>query len=305
MVKAVNFSLSSLCDTLPPTFSGRAPYSTSFKAPRVPGSFSPVALSTLTPESTQSKSRARAVANTIGDFLQRNWKHLLLYILAWSLILICHSSVAVVLSIWLGIGFGAGVIFGIISANFLDKQNKYPQLNSLWNITNHGLQQLDANGTRQVLLATIIASISALIYASPQAIGFIIGAFLGNQTSTIAIYSRRFQSGPGYIADQKLFEKQEKQIRQAIAQCRLVRNQMILQQRLDWLQKRCSRSHVASTKTITIRPLTGRISLPEDLEDEIAHQKPKTAIACLDNKISQLNQMLVQLYDSPTRVIEQ
>ncbi|QYC87076.1 hypothetical protein INQ98_04355, partial [Chlamydia suis] len=48
-----------------------------------------------------------------------------------------------------------------------------------------------------------------------------------------------------------------------------------------------------------------RISLPEDLEDEIAHQKPKTTIACLDNKISQLNQMLVQLYDCPTRVIEQ
>lgn len=258
------------------------------------------ALSTLVPEPIQNQNRLRAVIHTIGDFLQRNWKYLLLYILAWSLILICHSSVAVVLSIWLGIGFGAGVVLGIISANFLDKHNKHPHLNSLWNITNHGLQQLDPNGTRQFLLATIIASISALIYASPHAIGFIIGAFLGNQTSILAAYGRRFKAGPGYVADRDLFNKQEKQIRRAILQCQLVRNQMILQKRLDILQRR---SH-NQTKTIIIRPLTDRISIPGDMGNDILYNKSKTAITILNHKIAQLKQSLAHLYDCPTRVIE-
>lgn len=303
MVKAAHPLHSSISGALPLHSSRGGAYHDSLGDLHSPISLTPPALSVLTPEPAQSKSRVQAVANTIGDFLQRNWKHLLLYILAWSLILICHSSVALVLSIWLGIGFGAGVVLGIISANFLDKENEYPHLNSLWNITNHGLQQLDPNGTRQVLLATVIASISALIYASPQAIGFIIGAFLGHQTSSLAVYGYRFKSGPGYIADQELFDKQEKRIRQAIMQCRLIRNQMILQRRLDTLQKRAHRP--GQSQTITIRPLTNRISLPEEMEHEILGKKPQVVIAMLDNKIAQLNQSLVQLYDRPTRVIEQ
>ncbi len=308
MVKAVTLSTSYFYEISPSRSPKKGGYCGSYEGSESSNSLTPVALSTLSPEPTQSKNRVRAVANTIGDFLQRNWKYLLLYTLAWSLILICHSSVALVLSIWLGIGFGAGLILGVISANFLDKNNKYPHLNSLWNITNHGLQQLDPNGTRQVLLATIVASISALIYASPQAIGFAIGAFLGNQTSTLVVYGYRFKSGPGYIADRDLFNKQEERIRQALMQCHLIRNQMILQHHLDLLKRRShhkSSLRISQSKTITIRPLTDRVSLPEDIGSDLLCKNPQTAISILNNKISQLNQSLAQLYDCPTRVIEQ
>lgn len=261
----------------------------------------------------------------IGAFLKANWKYILLYILAWGLVLACHAPVALTLTIWLGIGFGAGVIWGIFSANVLDKQNKYKHINSIWNLLNHGLMQLDPNGTRQLLLAAIIASISALIYAIPQTIGFIIGACIGNQISINTCYGIRLGEDAQYIIDPNLHKQKIAQLESTINLYQSVCNQIRLQQQLLLLNLEKNPS-IKSNQDTTSEHSTEDTTTPTPKPEESAYlnvtfnihsiirypiesnlvipSNSLEAIVFIQNRILALTTQLQQLKETPDRIVE-
>ncbi|WP_100934033.1 hypothetical protein [Candidatus Chlamydia corallus] len=261
-------------------------------------------------------ARLKNAAEKIGLFVQRNWKYILLYILAWALILVCHHTVALTLTIWLGIGLGIGVVFGIFTATCVDKENKYRHVNSLWNLINHGILQLDPNGTRQILLATIIASISALIYAVPQAVGLVIGFSIGNQLSINTVYGARLGDEATYAIDRKAHQKRIENIEQAINQHQIVKHQMITQKQLNALIEAHRSNQVdpeaanafTSLKLNLNQPMPYSFSMPEcsvpSTYLDLNRNTPDDIIARADQCIMTLSQTLQQIKQEPDRIIE-
>ncbi|QVE49220.1 hypothetical protein SBV42_00350 [Chlamydia crocodili] len=252
----------------------------------------------------------RSVGEKISSFLRDNWKYILLYILAWALILACHHTMAVTLTIWLGIGLGIGVIFGIFTANVLDRKNKYKNTNSLWNLMNYGLQQLDPNGTRQILLATIIASISALIYAIPEAVGITIGACIGNQISILTCYGLRLGDDDNYVADQEAFDKKVANIQKAINQYQLIKNQMIMQKQISAIAAQQNNPQMTSAlHTLQLEmnaPLPYVFDVPKtQYQDRLHFSDPDIVIASANQRILALSQTLTYLRQEPNRVVEE
>ncbi|BAE81083.1 conserved hypothetical protein [Chlamydia felis Fe/C-56] len=252
----------------------------------------------------------RSVGEKISLFLRDNWKYILLYILAWALILACHHVMAVTLTIWLGIGLGIGVVFGIFTANVLDRKNKYKNTNSLWNLMNYGLQQLDPNGTRQILLATIIASISSLIYAIPEAVGFTIGACIGNQISILISYGLRLRDDDNYVADRAAFDKKVANIQKAINFYQLVKNQMIMQKQLSAIATQQNTPQMTSTlHSLQLQmnaPLPYIFDMPKmQHQDHLHFSDPDLVIASANQRILSLSQTLTYLRQEPNRVVEE
>ncbi|ANH78855.1 hypothetical protein [Candidatus Chlamydia sanziniae] len=256
----------------------------------------------------------RSVLEKISRFLRDNWKYILFYILAWALILICHHAVAMTLTIWLGIGLGIGVIVGIITSNFLDKENKYKDYNSLWNWIHYGIQQLDPHGTRQILLATIISSISALIYAIPQAVGCVIGFCIGNQISIKATYQLRFGEEATYTLDKKAHENQIASIQSAINGYQLLKHQMIMQKQIQILLEVNQSANQNAVLSQTMDSLKLETSWPLPYTVDIAglgrsqtwlSENPNTVIEKANQCIQTLSQTLVHLKQEPDRVIEE
>ncbi|QEM74015.1 hypothetical protein ABCH17_01145 [Chlamydia abortus] len=253
---------------------------------------------------------ARSVGEKISTFLRDNWKYILLYILAWALILACHHTMAVTLTIWLGIGLGVGVLFGIFTANVLDRKNKYKNTNSLWNLMNYGLQQLDPNGTRQILLATIIASISSLIYAIPEAVGFTIGACIGNQISILISYGLRLGDDDNYVADRQAFDKKVAHIQKAINQYQLIKNQMIIQKQISEIAAQQNNPQMTNTlHTLQLQmnmPLPYVFDAPKtQFRDHLHFSDPDFVIASANQRILSLSQTLTHLRQEPNRVVEE
>nr|CRI42199.1 Uncharacterized protein BN1224_DC9_AM_00030 [Chlamydia pneumoniae] len=261
-------------------------------------------------------TRLKNAAEKIGLFLQRNWKYILLYILAWALILVCHHTVALTLTIWLGVGLGIGVVFGIFTATCLDKENKHRHVNSLWNLINHGILQLDPNGTRQILLATMIASISALIYAVPQAVGLVIGFSIGNQLSINTVYGARLGDEATYAIDRKAHKKRIENIEQAINQHQIIKHQMINQKQLNALIEinrnnqtdPATANLLASLKLNLNQPMPYCFSMPEcgvtSSYLDLNNNSPDDIIARADQCIMTLSQTLQQIKKEPDRIIE-
>ncbi|WP_201457066.1 hypothetical protein [Chlamydia sp. 17-3921] len=257
--------------------------------------------------------RLRSVAEKINRFLRDNWKYILLYLLAWALIVACHHTVAITLTIWLGIGLGLGVIFGVFSANFLDRENKHSNMNSLWNLMNYGLQQLDPNGTRQILLATIIASISALIYAIPQAVGVVIGFCIGNQISITATYGIRFGDEANYVADAKVHQKKLEKIQRAINERQLLKLQLIMQKQILTLVEKSS-LEVEKTElknSLNLLRLEMNTPLPHIFNLPPAESSATNLLENLDTLIAKTNLQLLalsrqqlHLKQEPGRVME-
>lgn len=252
--------------------------------------------------------RVRAVANKIGQFIKTNWKYVLLYMLAWSLILVCYHTIAATLTIWLGIGLGSGIIFGVFTANVLDKNNKYKQVNSLWNLINHGLQQLDPHGTRQFLLATVIAAISSLIYTIPEAIGFSIGAALGNQLSIAAVYGLRLRDDEHSLGSDTL--KKIQKIKKQINQYQIIKQQILLQKQIDALSLQLNSPTItASLESIKLHsnlPLSYfyDITYPHRNDTTLYPEHADTSIQVINTRILSLMQTLALLRQKPNHILE-
>ncbi|EPP34500.1 putative transmembrane protein [Chlamydia ibidis] len=270
---------------------------------------SPLNISPYYPTPKTCQDRILATAEKISLFLRNNWKYILLYVLAWSLILACHYTVALTLTIWLGIGLGAGVVFGIFTANVLDRDNKYNNINSLWNLINYGLLQLDPNGTRQFLLATIIASISSLIYAIPEGVGFMIGACIGNQISIMTTYGIRLGNNLGYVSDTKAFNKKVLKIKNAINQYQIIKHQLILQQQIAAIVSRQNddtfAEEVQSIELNMNHPLPYMFDTHHPNAEHTLHfTDPNLSLSSVNQSILALSQVLVQLNEEPNRVVE-
>ncbi|WP_348662893.1 hypothetical protein [Chlamydia vaughanii] len=267
-------------------------------------------ISPYRPSPKTCMDHVRSVGEKISLFLRNNWKYILLYILAWALILACHHTMAATLTIWLGIGLGVGVIFGIFTATVLDRNNKYKNTNSMWNLINYGLKQLDPNGTRQILLATIIASISSLIYAIPEAVGFTIGASIGNQISILTTYGLRLRDDENYVADQAAFDKKVASIQKAINQYQLIKNQMIMQKQISVIamqQNNPELNDVLHTLQLQMHtPLPYTFDVPRTGYQDLLHfSEPDYVIASANQRILALSQTLAYLKAEPNRVVEE
>lgn len=269
---------------------------------------SSITIEPIAQERHSCSDRLRAIAEKISLFIRNNWKYILLYILAWTLILICHHTVAATLTIWLGIGLGSGIVFGIFSANVLDKHNQHKEINSLWNLIDYGLRQLDPNGTRQFLLATIIASISALIYAIPEAIGFTIGALLGNQLSITAVYGRRFREDEEEDSYTTSHLQQIHRLKTMINHYQIIKNQIILQKQLDLIAQEQNSSTLSSTlESVKLQcnvPLLYLYDIVDPSDKVIYQENFEASIQTINAKILYLMQSLKHLKEEPNRVIE-
>lgn len=125
-----------------------------------------------------------AVGKTAA-FVANNWKQLIGYIFAWGVIITCtgllygFQAVALPLTIGLGCGAAFGVIAGILSVNSFDPQGKY----TLWNLLNQGIDGLDQNGTRQIVLAVAVTVLLAASVVFPYVMGAVFGLFIALQVA--------------------------------------------------------------------------------------------------------------------------
>ncbi|WP_284441875.1 hypothetical protein [Chlamydia gallinacea] len=254
------------------------------------------------------RDHVRSIGEKISLFLRDNWKYILLNILAWAIILACHHTVAATLTIWLGIGLGAGVIFGIFTSTALDRQNAYKNINSIWNLMNYGLQQLDPNGTRQILLATIVASISSLIYAIPQAVGFAFGATIGNQISILTIYGLRLGKGSSG-EKQEAFKKNIVNIQNVVNYYQLIKNQMIMQKQIAEIAKHQNNEALINALHTLQLQMNSPLPYVVDIfyrgyEDQLHFSNPDLVIATANQRILTLSQVLSNLRQEPNLIIE-
>lgn len=211
-------------------------------------------------------AKVSKIAYKIGLFLQQNWHIILLYILIWTIIIVCYGAmygfetVGLPLAIGLGVGFGIGIISGIVVALTIDKKNKWAGKNTLWSLVTHYMWDLDEYGTRQILIATIITVVSAAFTASPYAIGGIIGLLLGNHILTKICYHLREVPTPMSLEQQQLLEKEKQdkidKLQNQLKIEILIRNQLLLKKELANLKK--TPTSVAKT-TISSGPRKKRV----------------------------------------------
>jgi hypothetical protein len=129
----------------------------------------------------EAASLARAAADKISLFVKNNWKPLLAYLVAWSVIIASSGllygfkAVALPLTIGLGAGLGFGLIVGILTAKAFGSKE------TLWNRLNSVIERLDPNGTRQIVLAVGVSVLLAASVVFPYVLGGLFGMFIGNQ----------------------------------------------------------------------------------------------------------------------------
>lgn len=132
----------------------------------------------------------KAVTTRVQRFVRENWKTVMLYVFAWGVIvgfsgfLYGFKAVALPLTIGMGAGFVVGGLAGVLTTTIFDPLDKYNGKNSAWDVINMGINKLDPNGTRQVVLGIAITVILAAAVIYPHALGAIFGVLVGNQLIT-------------------------------------------------------------------------------------------------------------------------
>lgn len=125
------------------------------------------------------------VFEKVAIFIKNNWQPLIAYLVAWGTIISCtglmygFQAVALPLSIGLGLGLAFGLIAGTLTVCIRPSGEL-----SLWNFLNHGIERLDPNGTRQIVLAVAVTVLLAAAVVFPYVIGAIIGIVVGHQVAT-------------------------------------------------------------------------------------------------------------------------
>lgn len=177
------------------------------------------------PAGLQITSVCLKTINKTINFIRDSWKQLLAYIFAWGVVIACTGlmygfhAVAFPFAIGMGCGFIFGGITGILTVTVFDDKkkkdfgienqvvsdvrNKTVKINTLWDLLNHGIEQLDPNGTRQIFLAVAVTVILAASVVFPYVIGALFGIFIGNQLVTKAGQGRRLGKNPEKIKHQR------------------------------------------------------------------------------------------------------
>lgn len=216
--------------------------------------------------------------------------------LAWGVILACHYTVAIPLTIWLLCGGLIGGVLGILSIKLIEyfKSRPITQTLSIWTVLNSGIQQLDPNGTRQLLLATVIATLSNLIRLIPAPVGLIMGLVMGNHLLASTIHNLR--SAPTPQDNLELFEHRVRLIQQAIDNQIIFKNQLLLQKQLVTLPK--------YTLPHSSRPPSCSYTPYELTQSHIELKKIDEEIRTTNITILSLKQQLTLLIQDPNRVVE-
>jgi hypothetical protein len=127
-----------------------------------------------------------SIAKKVAIFTKSNWRQLIAYILAWGVVVTCtglmYGFQAVALP--LTIGLACGLAFGVITAILILKAHDPTGNSTFWNWLNHGIENLDANGTRQIVLAVAVTVLLAASVVFPYVLGAVIGIFIGNQLAS-------------------------------------------------------------------------------------------------------------------------
>lgn len=146
-----------------------------------------------------------ATAIRVKKFIKGSWQQLLIYAFAWAVIVCCFGAlygfdiVALPLTIGLGCGLGFGMLIGVVTANAFDKQGKY----TAWNGINYFLEKLDANGTRQLVLALAVTVVLAIATRFPYGGGAGIGIIAGNQLAVKIATEKNLGRDPNKKEDYK------------------------------------------------------------------------------------------------------
>ncbi|MEG3031409.1 MAG: hypothetical protein RR796_03995 [Victivallaceae bacterium] len=250
------------------------------------------------PLSKRILNQTKLVAVRIGLFLRDNWKKIVLYLLTWLIIIGCYGAlcgfecVALPFTIWMSIGFGLGFIFGIITATLLDPKNKWNGKNSLWDLMNLGLLQLDPNGTRQVLLAVVITAISTSLVVFPQVLGAFLGFCAGNQLGVKMCYGIKLGTKDQLLSPKK--SKEIKEYEEARTTHSLIKENLILkkhnlelQHRMDLLEARFSNMERNQTTDSTEEEPNVTIETNSRTTGPITHYSER--ILELNNRIKRCN----------------
>jgi sterol desaturase/sphingolipid hydroxylase (fatty acid hydroxylase superfamily) len=124
-------------------------------------------------------------AEKTASFVKKNWQQLIGYIVAWGVVVICtgllygFQAVALPLTIGLGGGIAFGCIAAILSLNSYDPKG----CRTPWNLLNRGIQGLDQNGTRQIVLAVSVTVLLAAAVVYPYVMGALFGIFIAWQVT--------------------------------------------------------------------------------------------------------------------------
>lgn len=140
--------------------------------------------------SSMVKSAAVSAAHKTIHWVKNNWKQIIAYILAWSIVVTCSGllygfeAVALPLTIGLGCGLVAGALVGLLMTTAIDPKDKWRGKNTAWDLLNMGIDKLDQNGTRQIVLAISVTVLLAASVIFPYALGAVFGLLVGNQVVT-------------------------------------------------------------------------------------------------------------------------
>ncbi len=122
-------------------------------------------------------------ATKTASFVKTHWRELVAYAFAWGIIITCtglmygFEAVALPLTIGITCGLFFGVLMGVIVVKVLDPSGtKTP-----WNFLNEMIEKLDANGTKQIVLAVAVTVILAAAVVFPYVIGAVLGFMVGFQ----------------------------------------------------------------------------------------------------------------------------
>jgi hypothetical protein len=155
-------------------------------------------------------SACASAAEKTVTFIKNNWRPLVAYIFAWGLIITCtglmygFEAVALPLTIGLACGLVFGIITGILTVKVFDPSGEV----TIWNFLNQGIERLDPNGTRQIVLAVAITVLLAAAVVFPYVIGAVMGIILGNQLATKTGSGRDLGTDPAKHKNEKEALKQ-------------------------------------------------------------------------------------------------
>ena len=139
----------------------------------------------------------KSAEKTIG-FIKDNWRQLVAYVSTG--LMYGFQTVALPLTIGFACGIAFGLITGILTVKVFDPKGKI----TLWNLLNQGIEKLDPNGTRQIVLAVAITVLLAASVVFPYVMGALLGIFVGNQLATKAGSSQNLGRDP----DKDVIEKE-------------------------------------------------------------------------------------------------
>ncbi|HEY4832119.1 MAG TPA: hypothetical protein VIH61_06115, partial [Waddliaceae bacterium] len=173
------------------------------------------------------KNTLVSAAEKIINFVKNNWQPLVAYLFAWGVIITCtglmygFEGVALPLTIGLGCGLLFGIITGILTVKVpFDETGQ----TTLWNLLNEGIERLDANATRPIVLAVAVTVALAAAVAFPYVMGAVFGIFIGNQLATKAGAGRDLGRNPESVKNERDSLKQK--LETALEKVETMKNRM-------------------------------------------------------------------------------